>query len=114
MSHACATVCIQVPTREIICPLKKSWKLRWRSARNMPAARPCPAAPGEGAVPDCRSTVDGGESAISCEAIFYCIAGTVRHVAQPLLAKLFSRLIACRIVDLRLQKRTAKWSEPLF
>src|SRR5271167_2410090 len=25
-------LCIQVPTSEISCPLKKSWKLRWRSA----------------------------------------------------------------------------------
>src|SRR5580693_599822 len=35
-SHDCATLCIQVPISEISCPLKKSWKLRWRSAR--PAA----------------------------------------------------------------------------
>ena len=32
-SHDCATVCIQVPIREISCPPKKSWKFRWRRAR---------------------------------------------------------------------------------
>ena len=28
-----ATLCIQVPIREMSCPLKKSWKLRWRMER---------------------------------------------------------------------------------
>jgi len=28
-------VCIQVPIREMSCPLKKSWKLRWRKARRV-------------------------------------------------------------------------------
>src|ERR1700693_5972969 len=32
-------ICIQVPTSEINCPLKKSWKLRWRSERNIPGTR---------------------------------------------------------------------------
>ena len=32
-SHDCAIVCIQVPISEINWPLKKSWKLRCRSAR---------------------------------------------------------------------------------
>src|SRR5258708_3765825 len=77
MSQASATVCIQVPTREIICPPKKSWKLRCFSARNMPAARPCPAGPGVGAVVDGTSTVVGGESAISREATSYCSAPPV-------------------------------------
>ena len=27
-SHACAVICIQVPIREMSCPLKNSWKLR--------------------------------------------------------------------------------------
>src|SRR5580704_8856004 len=74
MSHACATVCIQVPTREIICPLKKSLKLRCRSARKVPAARPCTPAPGVGALSDCESIVVGGESAISRETAFHCSA----------------------------------------
>src|SRR5713226_5371824 len=30
-----ATLCIQVPIREMSCPLKKSWKLRWRKARRV-------------------------------------------------------------------------------
>ena len=33
-SHDCATICIQVPISEISCPMKKSLKLRCRSARN--------------------------------------------------------------------------------
>jgi len=28
-------LCIQVPISETSCPLKKSWKLRWRSARKV-------------------------------------------------------------------------------
>ena len=31
--------CIQVPTSEISCPLKKSWKLRWRRARRVTGKR---------------------------------------------------------------------------
>src|ERR1700690_833834 len=34
-----ATVCIQVPMREMSCPLKKSWKLRWRMARKAAGRR---------------------------------------------------------------------------
>src|SRR5271154_1738379 len=34
-NQACATVCIQVPVSEISCPVKKSWKLRWRIARSV-------------------------------------------------------------------------------
>jgi len=34
-SQAWAMFCIQVPMREISWPLKKSWKLRWRSARKV-------------------------------------------------------------------------------
>src|SRR5512135_532528 len=74
MSQASATVCIQVPTREIIWPLKKSWKLRFFNARNMLAARPCPSAPGAGTVADGTSTVVGAESAISREIAFHCSA----------------------------------------
>ncbi len=32
-------VSIQVPINEINWPLKKSWKLRWRSARNASGSR---------------------------------------------------------------------------
>jgi hypothetical protein len=28
-------VCIHVPISEMSCPLKKSWKLRWRNARKV-------------------------------------------------------------------------------
>ena len=28
-------LCIQVPISEMSCPLKKSWKLRWRNARKV-------------------------------------------------------------------------------
>src|ERR1700733_14596576 len=76
MSHAWATVCIQVPTREIICPPKKSWKLRCFNARKAPAARPRLGALGAGALVDVTSTsVEvgfGAESAISRKATMYC------------------------------------------
>lgn len=32
-------LCIQVPINEISCPLKKSWKFRWRNARNVVVRR---------------------------------------------------------------------------
>src|SRR5450631_487850 len=38
-SQDCATVCIQVPIREMSCPLKNSWKLRWRMARRAAGKR---------------------------------------------------------------------------
>ena len=38
-SHACATFCIQVPISEMSWPLKKSWKLRCRSERNISSRR---------------------------------------------------------------------------
>jgi len=34
-SQASAMLCIHVPMSEMSCPLKKSWKLRWRRARNV-------------------------------------------------------------------------------
>src|ERR1700752_1134908 len=37
------TVCIQVPIKEISCPLKKSWKLRCRRARPAACQRNVPA-----------------------------------------------------------------------
>jgi hypothetical protein len=39
--------CIQVPIKEMSCPLKKSWKLRWRKARRVAGSRPvlCAACP---------------------------------------------------------------------
>src|SRR5271170_5865984 len=38
-SQAWATFCIHVPIKEIIWPLKKSWKLRWRRERTMSRKR---------------------------------------------------------------------------
>jgi hypothetical protein len=37
-------LCIQVPISEMSCPLKKSWKLRWRNARRV-AGNPIRVAP---------------------------------------------------------------------
>jgi len=34
-SHACATFCIQVPTRDMSCPPEKSWKFRCLRARRV-------------------------------------------------------------------------------
>src|ERR1043165_8122643 len=38
-SQASPAVCIQVPVSETSCPLKKSWKLRWRRARKVTGSR---------------------------------------------------------------------------
>src|SRR5713226_1133722 len=39
-----ATLCIQVPIKEMSCPLKNSWKFRWRRARQASCQREAPEA----------------------------------------------------------------------
>jgi hypothetical protein len=58
-------LCIHVPISEINCPLKKSWKLRWRKARKV-AGNPIPRA----AVPDraCVSELAGVGELLKAES----------------------------------------------
>ena len=72
-SHDWATVCIHVPIREMSCPLKKSWKLRWRSAR--PAACQLSFAAG-GVCPDFFCLVLDGNLSFQPRSVIWMICGT--------------------------------------
>jgi hypothetical protein len=57
--------CIQVPVREIICPPKNNWKLRWRKARRV--VRTLSLCDGEGAL----GSADSGDVTVSIFLVPY-------------------------------------------